>query len=378
MITINNVEYKDNLKLKAVTKKYTTFPSSISVSSTDNYNNIFIYQNKLCIYTNKFFYYYNGDEWVKFDSSSAPSNSSSYSSDYRLLIYNDNIYMIGRSSSYPKCFRISFDPYTWNELGSITYSNYGSGTKIMDLCVVNNDIYALLQYNSSDINSVHLCKFNLSTLSFTEIYDFSSFYPIEYSTYKYRRMAKLLCYNNNLYLINTVLYNTNSINGLPIPSLYKLQNSSIIEVSQLPMVCLAVSTSYIPNVFVFNNSLYCCPRIYYSSSSGYVEYNTANIPYIWKYDDENNEWNIDIRFPYGNILGKYMGDCLKQDFKYLYTTNSAFANNFNDYTLIEYNGSIHALNSSTHYIYNEELHDWYKAGYWICKIDDSNTITTTT
>lgn len=374
MITIDNIEYKDNLKLKAIAKKYTTFPSSISIATNDNYNNIFIYQNKLCIFTNKLFYYYSGDEWTKFDSSFAPSNSSSYLSDYGLLIYNDNIYMIGRSSSYPKCFRVSFDPYTWNELGSITYSNYGSGTKIIDLCVVNNNIYVLLQYNSSDTNSIHLCKFNLSTLNFTEVKDLSTYFPIDYSTYIYRRMVKLICYNDELYLVDQTI-NVNA--KLLVPSLYKLQNTNIIEVSQLPIMCWATS-NYIPNVFVFKNSLYCCPRFYSSSSSYSYEKNTVNVPYIWKYDDINDEWNIDIRFPYGNIFFKYIGDCQDQSFRYLYISNGNFITNFNDYKFIEYNGSIHALSSSMHYIYNEELHDWYKAGYWICKIDDSNTITTTT
>lgn len=327
-ILLDDVPYKNNLALKAIKKVQVPLPGSLNAYSDKNVNDIFIFKNHLHYYASNKHYVFNGKEWEQIGTNSSISGLSYI---YKPIEYNNELYVIGTNYSYPVCYKINLNPYSWTNLGTIPYSSLGSNANVYDIAVVNGNIYMSIYYGST----YHIVTFNISNLSFTEICNVTT----DYST-NYKQYTNLINYKNELYVINGW---TNS-NAVGVPILHKLVNNQLQEVCSLPVA--NVSTSQIIKNCVMGDYLYICIGI--SKDTSYQ---------IYRYDGE--KWEVYAQLP--------------RDDKFAFNSKNKSTLN-NDYMkMIAYNDTIHLFNTNgnTYYFtYNEYIKEWLLFGYWICKIDD--------
>lgn len=359
MILIDGVEYKDNLKLKCFSGVPNTTPN-VGVSE-GKITNPFVFNDQLYYIDSS----YNICLWNG-QSVEIIGNIGTAYSNYFFISYNGYLYAIKKTTdtSTIKCLKITLSPFSKTEIGYLNYPIYSGSNreKYIDHVVINDTIYVLTQYSS---NPMRLSTLNIDTLEFNTVMDFT----FEYTTNN-RGFGRLINLDNELYLISYPK-NKNVDGGLNL--LYKFSNNNIIKKCVLPLTNEMLSYSdtgtYCPKAFVMNNKLYVYGYIYGSSSSS--DFHGCN--YIWEYDKDNNIFKKTIELPIPWSNNKY-GESTE-----IYSmNNNTYRVNAFSYPLLVYNNTLHLITSNAHYIYNSDEDRWLRYGYWICKIDDSNTITTTT
>lgn len=366
MITMDGIEYDDNLNLETIDfVASTALADKITLSHStslydNNHKNFYIYNGELYIYINDHLYKYNG---FNCDDIYTGNNHLIFSGTnrYKTIIKENYIYFIDpTSNSNLKVYRMN--PTTYEVSIFINLPSDTTYWGVYDAVIYNNYLYMITRSKSTSSNE-RISKISLSNIT----------NPATLSTV-YINNDELTC--TNLIVYKDKLYVTKespnilSSDKMRQGKMFEIVNDNLQLVSTLPIKYSGSTNSniHLSRFFTDDDYIYICP---------YKENFTNGQFYcIWRYNGET--WSPYIPYP----VIKNSTYCTNKYYNltsYIHILENNALDINSRYEVFLYNGSFHAVGPTDikHYIYNKDLHEWLEAGYWICKIkDDTSQITT--
>lgn len=375
MITLDNVEYNNNLSLSCVILNKVDNPYSYISSYNSNIvnNPYFTYKNELYMRTSSIntIYKYTGVEWQSINLTSTGTTDTSTISYPCVISTDKDVYILPQHYSYLSCFKIDLDNNTYTKISNLDASDVLNGIltndeitrtkiyinsycydKINDkiycetTCTNNNNGNGIhyineVQITNSTVKLIPIC--DLSYMKYDTTYDFYQIYP-----------KVVFSYNGELFIAPSPDNNGNT-SVLP---LYKvninLRNATVVGF--MPYVSTSSEYELTFKIFNHNDEIYCCNRCSNKNSE---------MAYIYKFNANNYTWEKTIKYP-----ATYMTHEINKDIDVaIHDSSGSYYKDLGDkYYLFSYNGSIHACSGTQHIVYNEYCQQWLDFGYWICKM----------